>query len=116
VSQILLPAEFREEHRQVALAYLRNGHRFDRQAWRQAIIAFDLLNNAAMLSSAGFLPFPVIYRQQVEDRYAGAVIDQLYQVQQVEQISVKLWAEVAGKIELDLALAGFYSNQVVGRR
>jgi hypothetical protein len=28
--QVLLPAEFQEEHRQIVLAYLREGHAFGR--------------------------------------------------------------------------------------
>ncbi len=112
MSQILLPAEFLEEHRQIVLAYLRDGHKFNRQAWHQAVIAFDLLNNAAVLGITGFLPFPVVYRQQVEDRYAKPFIDQLYQVDNVEQASIKYWAEVAARIETVLGSAGLYSSRL----
>jgi hypothetical protein len=112
VSQILLPAEFHEGYRQIVLAYLREGHKFGRQSWHEAITAFDLLNNAVVLTSSGFLPFPVIYRQQVEERYADTLIDQLYQVERVEQTSIKLWAEAAGKIEPDLASTGLYSSRL----
>ncbi len=108
--QILLPAEFREEHRQIVLAYLNQGHTFSRQTWQQAVIAFDLLNNAGLLSSAGFSPFPVIYRHQVEDRYAHAFIEQLYQIERVEKTSITLWSEVAGKVAMDLTRAGLYSE------
>jgi hypothetical protein len=76
------------------------------------VVAFDLLNNAVVASPAGFLPFPVIYRQQVEDRYADAFIEHLYQVERVEQTSIKLWAEVAGKITIDLARAGLYRDEL----
>lgn len=110
--QILLPAEFQEEHRQIVLAYLNHGHTFNRQAWQRAVVAFDLLNNAALFSSTGFSPFPVIYRQQVEHRYADAFIAQLYQVDRVEHASMALWAEVAGKIAVDLAEAGLYSEKL----
>jgi len=68
--QILLPADFRERHRHIVFEFLRRGHEFGRDEWRQIIIAFDLLKNAAVLTDRGLLPFPVIYRQQVEDRYA----------------------------------------------
>lgn len=110
--QILLPAEFQEEHRQIVLAYLNQGHTFSRQAWQRAVVAFDLLNNAALFSATGFLPFPAAYRQQVENRYADAFIAQLYQTGDIEQAGVALWAEAAGKIAVDLAQAGFYSEQL----
>jgi hypothetical protein len=112
MAQILLPAEFAEEDRQIVLAYLQEGHKFDRQAWQRAVIAFDLLKNAIVNSTTGLLPFPVVYRQQVEDRYADAFIEQLYQTEQVTQISIKLWAEVAGKIASDLAQAGLYDDRL----
>jgi len=108
--QVLLPAEFQETHRQIVLSYLSEGHTFSRQAWQHAVVAFDLLNNAGLFSSTGFLPFPIIYRQQVENRYANAFIEQLYQVERVEQTSIRLWTEVAGKVATDLAQAGLYSE------
>jgi hypothetical protein len=68
--RILLPSDFREEHRNIVLAYLRQGHQFGRDEWRQAIVAFDLLKDAVVLGPNRVLPFPVIYRQIVEEQYA----------------------------------------------
>lgn len=110
--QVLLPAEFQEEHRRIALAYLNEGHTFNRQAWQQAVVAFDLLNNAGVVLSTGFLPFPVIYRQQVENRYADAFIEQLYKVEHIDQVSTTLWAEVASKIANDLVQASLYREEL----
>ena len=35
--QILLPAEFREQHRRVVLEFMQHGHEFGRGEWLQAI-------------------------------------------------------------------------------
>jgi len=112
MSQILLPAEFRDEHRQIVLAYLNEGHTFTRHLWQQAVVAFDMLNNAGVISESGFLPFPVIYRQQVEDRYADTYIHQLYSSDQIEKQSVSLWAKVASQIATDLTGAGLLDAEL----
>jgi hypothetical protein len=71
--QILLPADFREEHRQIVLAYLLRGHEFTRDEWRRAVIAFDMLKNAVVVLPSVMMPFPLIYRQYVEDSYANSL-------------------------------------------
>jgi hypothetical protein len=40
--QVLLPAEFQEEHRRIALDFVLHGHEFGVVEWRKSIIAFDL--------------------------------------------------------------------------
>lgn len=64
---VLLPSGFRDEHRRIILAYLDRGHAFTRAGWRQAVVAFDLSKNAAILFPGGIRPFPVIFRQQIEE-------------------------------------------------
>lgn len=108
--QILLPAELQEEHRQIVLTYLSQGHAFGRQEWQTAVVAFDLLNSAGVLSVKGFVPFPILYRQQVEDRYADTYIETLYRSDQIGKSGVAFWAEVAGKIAGNLADSGLYSE------
>jgi hypothetical protein len=96
--QVLLPAEFREQHRRIVLEFARRGHEFARDEWRQAIVAFDLLKNAAVLTDRGLLPFPVIYRQHVEEPYADDFIEALYLAERVDVASVSQWATVARDI------------------
>jgi len=114
--QILLPADFRERHRHIVFEFLRRGHEFGRDEWRQVIIAFDLLKNAAVLTDRGLLPFPVIYRQQVEDRYADNFIEQLYLEDLVEEESVHRWAAVARTIEPHLAQVGLSRPDIPATR
>jgi len=104
--QVLLPAEFREQHRHVVLEFALRGHEFGRDEWRWAIVAFDLLKNAAVLTDRGLLPFPVIYRQYVEAPYADDFIEALYLTERVEAASISRWATVARGIEPRLAQVG----------
>lgn len=114
--KVLLPAEFLEEHRRIVLEYMRRGHTFQRDEWRLAIDAFDLLKEAMVLISTGFLPFPIIYRQQVEDHYADVFIEQLYEAAYIEKTSTTLWADVATKIAPNLAQQGLYRRDIPATR
>jgi len=114
--EVLLPSSFRDEHRQIILAYLDRGHAFTRADWRQVVPAFDLLKNAAILYSEGIRPFPVIYRQQIEDRFAEWFIDRLMSATQIEQTSVALWAEAAVKMMPALTEAGLYRQDIPATR
>jgi hypothetical protein len=105
VLRVLLPAEFTEAHRKLALAYLVRGHTFNPQEWREAIPAFDLLHDAAVVTSTGVMPFPVLYQREIEARYAAEYIQLLWQG---EGQSTAHWAAVARRIPQDLAQKGFY--------
>ena len=104
--QVLIPAEFHEQHRQIVLEFARRGHEFGRDKWRQAIVAFDLLKNAAVLTDRGLLPFPVIYRQHVEEPYADDFIEALYLAARVDEASISRWATVARDVGPRLAQVG----------
>jgi len=110
VLQVLLPAEFRDDHWRLVLAWLHRGHEFNQTSWTQALDAFDLLKNAALLTSTGLIPFPVVYRQQVDDRYADAFIARLYAIEPaaLARESVMAWSEVARRLEADLLAAGLF--------
>jgi hypothetical protein len=114
--QILLPADFREEQRKIVLAYLVRGHEFNRHEWRQAVIAFDLLKHSMAVVGPKTIPFPIIYRQHVEDPYANAFIQKLYETESIEPASVKLWAEIAGQIVTNLTQIGLYRPNIPATR
>lgn len=114
--QVLLPAEFQERHRRIVLEFARRGHEFGRDEWRQAIVAFDLLKNAAVLTDRGLLPFPVIYRQHIEEPYADDFIEALYLAARVGEASVSRWATVARAIEPRLAQVGLSQPDVPATR
>ena len=110
--QVLLPAEFREQHRRIVLEFVRRGHEFGRDEWRQAVVAFDLFKNAAVLTDRGLLPFPVIYRQHIEEPYANDFIEALYIAEHVETVGVSRWATVARAIGPRLTQVGLYRSDV----
>ena len=114
--QVLLPAEFHEQHRRIVLEFARRGHEFGRDEWRQAIVAFDLLKNAAVLTDRGLLPFPVIYRQHIEELYADDFIEALYLAERVDAASVSRWATVAHDIGPCLAQVGLLRPDVPATR
>ena len=114
--QVLLPAEFHEEHRRIVLDFAQRGHEFGRIEWRKAIAAFDLLKNAAVLTGHGLLPFPVIYRQHVEESYADEFIEALYQADRVANESIRRWATVARTIGPRLAQAGLFRSDTPATR
>lgn len=114
--EVLLPSGFRDEHRRIILAYLDRGHAFTRSDWRQAVLAFDLLKNAAILFPGGIRPFPVIFRQQIEDRFADRFIDRLMNAALIQETSTVLWAEAAQEIMPTLAQAGLYRHDLPATR
>jgi len=114
--QVLLPAEFHEQHRRIVLEFVRCGHEFGRDEWRQAIVAFDLLKNAAVLTDRGLLPFPVIYRQHVEEPYADDFIEALYLAARVDEASISRWATVARDVGPRLAQVGLLRPDVPATR
>jgi hypothetical protein len=113
---VLLPSGFRDEHKRIILAYLDRGHAFARADWRQAVVAFDLLKNAAILLSGSIRPFPVVYRQQIEDRFADRFIERLMDAAQIEETSTALWAEAAQEIMPTLVQAGLYRHDLPATR
>lgn len=114
--QVLVPAEFREQHRQIVLEFLQRGHEFRRDEWRQSVTAFDLLKNAAVLTDSGLLPFPAIYRQHVEDPYGNEFIEALYLAEEIEVASIGEWATVARGIRPALTQAGLFRPDVPATR
>lgn len=68
---------------------------------------FDLLHDAAVVTSTGVMPFPVLYQREIEARYAAGYIQLLRQAQGAGQ-SVAHWAAVARRIPQDLEQKGFY--------
>jgi hypothetical protein len=114
--QVLLPSDFGEEHRYITLQYLQRGHELNRDEWRLATAAFDMLKNAVVLTAAGMLPFPLIYRQYVEELYATPFIEQLLVAKSVERVATQFWAQVAGQILDDLMAVNLFQKQVPATR
>ncbi len=109
--RILLPAEFRDIHRQVALEWVARGHRFNQREWRTALRAFDLLREAAVVTAKAVLPFSAVYFRYIEEPYADRLIRSLLSAEDVTQAGITGWAEVAGRIPDILREAGLLPPQ-----
>jgi len=104
--RILLPAEFQDIHRRAALAWVRRGREFNRDEWRIAFRAFDLLKEAAAVTLRGILPFPAIYHRHVDEPYANGFIQTLLGADEIELAGIQAWAKVARNISPELHEAG----------
>jgi hypothetical protein len=109
--RILLPAEFQDVHRQIALEWVTRGHRFSQREWRVALRTFDLLREAAVFTTQGVLPFSAVYYRHVEEPYADRFIRSLLEAEDVTRAGVTGWAEVAGRIPGILGEAGLLPPQ-----
>ena len=109
--RILLPAEFQDTHRQMALELVARGHRFNQREWRTALRAFDLLKEAAVVTVEGVLPFSAVYFRYIEEPYADRLIRSLLNAEDVTQAGIAGWAEVAGRIPGVLHEAGLLPQQ-----
>jgi hypothetical protein len=114
--QVLLPAEFQERHRRIVLEYARHGHMFGLDKWRLVIEAFDLLKNAAVMRGKVLEPFPVIFRQHVEEPHADEFIQTLYRAKQVDAAGIEQWAIVARGIKPRLMQAGLFRPDLPSTR
>jgi len=109
--RILLPAEFQDIHRQIALEWVVRGHRFNQGEWRTALRAFDLLREAAVVTAEAVLPFSAVYFRYIEEPYADRFIRSLLNAEDVTQAGIAGWAEVAGRIPGVLREAGLLPPQ-----
>ena len=115
-SQVHLPSAFQQEHRALVLRYFEGKEGISGTEWPKLMEALDLLNAAVILTEAGPLSFPEIYRQQVEERYAASFIERLYALEDVERDSPRLRAAVARAIVRTLGMAGLYDPSVPDSR
>ncbi|MBL7065946.1 MAG: hypothetical protein ISS49_17350 [Anaerolineae bacterium] len=104
--RILLPAEFQDVYRRAALAWVRRGHEFNRDEWRVAFRAFDLLKEAAVVTLRDVSPFPAIYYRHVDEPYANGFIQTLLDADEIEPAGIQAWAKVARNISPKLRKAG----------
>lgn len=81
-----------------------------------ATVAFDMLKNAVVVAASGMLPFPVIYRQHIEEPYATPFIENLLVVHSVEKAATQFWAQVAGQIVGDLTAVNLFQQQIPATR
>ena len=98
---IRLPQEFKQAHEEAVIAYLA-GTLSGQNAWRQAFIAFDLLDKAVFVQDETEQTFRVFYRRMAEDLFADDYLHKLLALPDVKSQSPELWSHYARKIAVTL--------------
>ncbi len=101
----LLPG-FSADHEQAVTDYLAGG-RLSRKTWRKTFEAFDLLDEAVLLSDTGRRTFRELYEQVVESRFADAFLRELIALRDVRGQSLELWARYARRISEEFVQRGW---------
>jgi hypothetical protein len=104
--QIQIPTNFTPEHEQAVLQYLA-GRLAGQKAWRLVFEAFDLLDEALLISPDGHFTFRTLYRQLIDREIADAYLRELLTLHEVEKQSPALWSRFARQIVSDFAKRGW---------
>jgi hypothetical protein len=95
--RIELPPGFDTNHERAVIDYLSD-RLAGREAWAQAFAAFDLMDQAVVVTEAGRTTFRVLYQQVVDLELADRYIDELVALNDVVHDSPALWARFARRI------------------
>jgi hypothetical protein len=104
--RIELPGAFTAEHERAVFDYLA-GRLVGRGAWSQAFRAFDLLDEAVLVTGQGRQTFRAVYRAVIEAQFADTYIDELLALEDVAADSPALWAQFARHIVQHVAGRGW---------
>jgi hypothetical protein len=74
------------------------GRLYGREAWARAFEAFDLLDQAVLVTAGGRYTFRAFYQRIVDRQMADAYLGELLALRDVEQESPALWARFARQI------------------
>jgi hypothetical protein len=113
--QIELPARFDASHERAVIDYLTD-RLAGREAWSRAFIAFDLLDEAVLVTEDGRTTFRQLYQQVVDQELADNYIDELLALADVRQDSPALWARFARRIVQEVTQRGWRRSDVSGAR
>src|SRR6059036_2321639 len=95
--QIELPPDFDANYEPAVIDYLSD-RLVGRAAWAQAFDAFDLLDQAVVVTESGRTTFRALYRQLVDQEFADEYIEALLALEDVKRGSPELWAQFARQI------------------
>jgi hypothetical protein len=104
--RIELPSAFTPEHERAVFDYLA-GRLVGRAAWSQAFRAFDLLDEAMLVTGHGRQTFRTAYRAVIEAGFVDGFIDELLALEDVAADSPALWARFARQIVQHVADRGW---------
>jgi len=95
--EIRLPPSFRPEHEAAVIGYLADSLVGSRD-WARAFQAFDILDEAVLVTAAGRRTFRALYREMVEDELTDLYLRELMALADVDSQSPALWARYARHI------------------
>lgn len=95
--EIRLPTGFTTDHEQSVIDYL-SGRLRGREAWRRAFAAFDLLDEALLVTAESRHTFRTLYLEVVDDAFADNYLRELLALDSVEEESPALWSRYARQI------------------
>lgn len=113
--QIQLPSGFGTDHERVVIDYLA-GRLFGRKAWAKVFKAFDLLDQAVLVTSRGRYTFRTFYQQMVDRRMADAYLGELLTLRDVKQQGPALWSRFARQIASEFTQRGQRRSDVLETR
>ena len=109
--QIQLPSGFGPDHERVVIGYLA-GRLYGRDAWAKAFEAFDLLDQAVLVTARGRCTFRALYQQIVDRQMADAYLGELLTLRDVKQQSPALWSRFARRIVSEFTQRGWRRSDV----
>jgi len=95
--EIRLPPSFGPEHEAAVIAYLADGL-VGSADWAKAFQAFDILDEAILVTPEGRRTFRALYREIVEDELTDSYLRELMALDDVDSQSPALWARYARRI------------------
>jgi hypothetical protein len=115
VLEIELPTEFNASHERAVIDYLSN-RLSGRKAWVQAFAAFDILDQAVLVTENERTTFRQLYQLVVDRVLADTYIDELLVLDNVAQESPALWARFARQIVQEVVQRGWRRPDVPATR
>lgn len=109
--QIQLPSGFGPDHERVVIDYL-SGRLHGREAWAKAFAAFDLLDQAMLITARGRHTFRTLYQRLVDRQMADAYLAELLTLRDVEQQGPALWSRFARRIVSEFTQRGWRRSDV----
>lgn len=113
--EIQVPASFTPEHEQTVIDYLL-GHLRGRRAWQLAFAAYDLLDDAMLVTPDGRYTFRALYMEVVDHQMADDYIRELLALDDVKKKSPALWSGYARKIVAECQRRDWRQDNLPGAR
>jgi len=113
LEEIQLPAGFTATHEQRVIDYLA-GRLRGQTAWRLTFSAFDLLDQALLVTTEGRRTFRTLYLEVFDSAFADDYLRELLALDDVEEESPALWSSYARRIVAECRRRGWREADLPG--